>query len=501
MFIVSAVYSYSTAAAEINVEVFRSVKSSNSGRLFIGFKRDDEEEPRYYSESPEEKDEAIFAIDVDDWDQKSSVSLGSSTKGYPYSTLRDLPSGDWYVQALFDTNAIMADINAEGNTYSEAIKVEIPEEGELLLKLEISNRIPEEVLPEGDRYLQFVKMRSAILSKFWKTDMYLRAAVLLPSSYYDDPNRRYPVFLDVGGFRGRYHRVIEDEYEVDEFKDYWFGAETPQMIIVYLDGEAPLGDSYQINSAGNGPYGDATWDEFLPHLETKFRMIKTPQGRFISGCSTGGWVTMATILFRPDHFNGAWSLSPDSPDFHHFQLVDLYEDEFAYTNEYGHERPSQRTVTGETMYTIRQEVTMESVIGRGNTYLTSSGQWGGWNAIYGPRGEDGLPVPVWDQETGAIDKKVVAHWQKYDLNRYVSDNWSTLSAKLNGKLFFWMGDMDGSYLNNGLRSFEDTLQELTDPVSRAVFEWKAETDHCDFEIIDMRKKIINEMMIRYEKTK
>jgi S-formylglutathione hydrolase FrmB len=143
---------------------------------------------------------------------------------------------------------------------------------------------------------------------------------------------------------------------------------------------------------------------------------------------------------------------------------------------------------------------MESVMGRGNSYLTSSGQWGGWNAIYGPRDENGLPAPVWDQDSGIIDKSVADKWKKYDLTQYITDNWDTLSAKINGKLFFWMGDMDGFYLNNGLRSFEDAVQKLNDPVSRVVFEFLPETGHCDFEKIDMRKKIINEMMIRFEAT-
>src|SRR5207245_1908796 len=46
-------------------------------------------------------------------------------------------------------------------------------------------------------------------------------------------------------------------------------------------------DSYAVNSANNGPYGDAILQELMPYLEDRFRMIRAPWARVLTGGSTG----------------------------------------------------------------------------------------------------------------------------------------------------------------------------------------------------------------------
>ena len=41
--------------------------------------------------------------------------------------------------------------------------------------------------------------------------------------------------------------------------------------------------------------------------------------------------------------------------------------------------------------------------------------WCCWNAVFGPRGADGLPKPLWDGATGQIDRTVLERWKQYDL--------------------------------------------------------------------------------------
>src|SRR5690606_36917106 len=113
-------------------------------------------------------------------------------------------------------------------------------------------------------------------------------------------------------------------------------------------------------------------------------------------------------------------------------------------------RPSKRDIYGEPEFSIRKEVLSENVEGYSNSYVTSGGQWGAWNALYSPKGEDGLPKPIFDPITGKIDKQVAEHWKKYDLLEYVKANWAELGPKVQGKIHVWMGDMDNYYLNNSL---------------------------------------------------
>ena len=63
------------------------------------------------------------------------------------------------------------------------------------------------------------------------------------------------------------------------------------------------------------------------------------------------------------------------------------------------------------------------MLGRGNRWWLSGKDWCAWNAVFGPRGTDGLPKPLWDPKTGAIDRSVAEHWQQYDLRLVLTRNW------------------------------------------------------------------------------
>src|SRR5437660_4176116 len=214
------------------------------------------------------------------------------------------------------------------------------------------------------------------------------------------------------------------------------------MLLHHLDGPAPYGDPYQVNSANNRPYGDAVTRELIPHVEKKFRGVGRPYARVLDGTSTGGWVSLALQVFYPDFFNGAWSYAPDPVDFRAYELINIYKDDNAYVNRHGFERPSKRNVWGDTIYNVRHECQVENVLGRGNRWWVSGKDWCAWNAVFGPRGSDGLPKPLWDGKTGAIDRSVTEHWQKYDLRLVLTRNWKEIGPQLKGKLHICVGDAD-----------------------------------------------------------
>ena len=116
-----------------------------------------------------------------------------------------------------------------------------------------------------------------------------------------------------------------------------------------------------------------------------------------------------------------------------------------------------RQLNGDVIYTVRHEVQIENVLGPGDSWTMSGKDWGAWNAVFGPRGADGRPVPLWDPKTGKLDRGVVGHWQKYDLRRVLEQNWPALAPRLRGKLHIWVGDADDYFLNNGVRLLDGFL--------------------------------------------
>ena len=492
LFTMSQLLVKTATAKSVTVTISNLLEVQKEGRLYLIFSRSMEQEPRMYSAWPTKDIEPLFSKDLSGLSKGQIITFDTSTKGFPFDSLADLPAGKWYVQAIYDSYFLDSRINSPLNLYSDVVEYTSGASSDMSLALSLNQRLPKESLPDDDKFLKFVKMPSQKLSEFWGTDMYLRAGVILPNSYYDNPLKDFPVIFNVGGYHARYERA-QRLYEDEAFKQFWFESDTPQMVIVFLDGEAPLGDPYQIDSANNGPYGQATWQEFLPYLTKQFNLVDNANSRFVSGCSTGGWVSLALQTYYPDLFNGAWSFSADGVDFKYFQLIDIYQDENAFVNEHGMQRPSYRAKDGETIFSIKREIMMENQIGRNDSFIYSGGQWGGWNAVFGPKLEDGTPSTIWDPLTGKIDQSIAAQWTKYDLRLYTEKNWQTLGPKLQGKLNIWMGDMDNFYLNNAMHLYQEMLNTQKEPVSNAEFTWVRGAGHCDYKQVPMLKKIMTQM--------
>ncbi len=448
------------------------------GRLFVILNSTAEREPRFGIGWADPKADPFFAKDIFGWNGKAALSFGEEAIGFPIESINKLAPGAYYAQALYDVDTTFSFINAPGNFYSAPMKIEIAAGGKQSFRLTLDQRIPEEQLPQDTEYVKYVRIQSRLLSEFWKKPMYLRAAAILPKGYEQEPQRRYPVRYTIGGYHSRYTNAERMMREGSSFRNDWLSDECPRMLLVHLDGEAPFGDSYQVNSANNGPYGDATIQELIPQIEKKFRALATPQSRFLEGGSTGGWVALALQIFYPDFFNGAWSFCADGVDFRYFQLVNVYSDDNAFVNEHGYERPSMRDTDGEPRFSMRHEMMMERVLGRGNTFVTSGGQWGAWNAVYSPRATNGWPQAIWDSWTGKIDHQIAEAWRPYDLREVLANNWPQLGPKLQGKLHIWMGDMDNFYLNNAMRLLEKFLNETQNPKSDARLFFAPGEGHC-----------------------
>ncbi len=225
-------------------------------------------------------------------------------------------------------------------------------------------------------------------------------------------------------------------------------------------------DSYAVNSANNGPFGDAIMTELIPYIEEHYRVIREPYARVLTGGSTGGWESLALQVFHPKFFGGTWTLYPDPVDFTRYQLIDIYNDNNAFLAP-GYdapipERPMRRTPEGQIETTMRQLSQLEEVLG---SHGRSGQQLEAWEAVYGPVGADGYPKPLWDKLTGRIDPVVAAYMRDhgYDLRYYMETNWATLGPQLAGKLHIYCGDMDHFYLNLAVYKLEEFLRRANPP--------------------------------------
>jgi hypothetical protein len=455
---VSPATSPNPAAWQFEVTMKRGLApSAKDGRLFVILARMKDPEPRLTLDRTGLDAPQVLARDLKGFGPGAVAVADAGAFAFPITSLAGVPAGDYFAQALFDSNADLHLRDAPGNLYSKPKKIHFDPAQGGDWKLELKEQVPAEQLPAETAQIKFVEIQSKLLSDFYSRPIFLRAGIILPRDYERDSSRRYPLWVRIGGLDTRYTDVLNAMEKKSEFAQTWQADDTPRLILLQLDGAGPNGDPYYVNSANNGPFGDALVQELIPQVEIGFRALSQPRARFLSGVSTGGWVSFALQVFYPDFFNGTWSSCPDPVDFRALELVNIYQDTNAYVNRYGNERPSERNLNGDVKLTMRREVGVENMLGRRNSYTLSGEQWGDWNAVFGPRGADGLPVPLWDPQTGKINHAVAEQWKKYDLRLVLEQNWTTLGPKLRGKIHIAAGEADGYFLNNAVHLLDKFL--------------------------------------------
>ena len=426
-------------------------------------------EPRFLIGRAGSRAVPTLGVDAPPLEPGDRVTVGASGAAFPLETLRDLPADEYRVQAVLATNPDIRRAGAPGNLYGDVRLIELDPERPTAVQLRLTRRIPDERLPDDTELLRFVRIRSERLSAFHGRPIHLRAGVILPPGHDEDAARRYPLRVRIGGYGARYTGVRRMMRPGSRFRTAWLDPDAPRFVLLHLDGAGPYGDPYQVDSANSGPYGAAVTEELIPWVEERFRAGGSAGARVLDGGSTGGWVALALQILYPDFFGGAWASCPDSVDFRAFQLVDVYRGGNAYVDGEGRELPSARNLDGSTRFTMRHELRMENVLGHGDSWTRSGGQWGAWNAVYGPRGADGLPVPLWDPASGEIDTEVTTHWERYDLRLVLERGWDTLAPKLRGRLNIWVGDMDDYFLDGAVRRLDAFLQGRPSIEARIVY--------------------------------
>jgi len=496
----------------------RSAQSLD-GRLLLLLSSDPSAEPRMQvNDTP--LSQMVFGIDVDGMAPGQAVEVDDAAFGYPVRYLHDVPPGDYIVQVVLhryetfhrsDGHIVKLPMDrgegqhwnlAPGNLYSTPRKVRVGGSGDSIA-IELTQEIAPISDPPDTPWIRHIRIQSRLLTEFWGRPMFLSANILVPQGFDTHPNARYPLAIfedhfnaDFGGFRttppdpdlkpdyserfhiSGYNRIQQEE--AYKFYQQWSGPNFPRLLVVQINhANQYYDDSYAVNSANLGPYGDAIETELIPAIEQKFRAIGQGWARFVYGGSTGGWEAMAVQVFYPDHYNGAFIACPDPVDFRAYTTVNLYKDRNAFYLEGAHARilqPAMRDYLGHTLATVQGMNQYELALG---SHARSGEQFDIWQAVFGPVGKDGYPQPIFDKVTGEIDKTVAAYWKEhYDLSAILQRDWPKLGPKLRGKLHVYCGSADTYFLNSAVYYLEDFLKETSNPPYEGEVKYGDRAEHC-----------------------
>jgi len=491
------------------------------GRVILLLSHDLTREPRSHVAPNEALDSPyLFGLNVDGLTSSKPAVINDTAFGWPARKLSTLAPGDYLVQAVLNRYETfhLADgrvlklppdqgegqqwATKPGNLYSTAMRLHVDAKHPARANLVLSNEVGPISRKQDTEFVRHMRIRSELLSRFWGRDVYLGAHVLLPKDFDAHPQARYPLMVfhghypdDISEFRTtppdpdlkpdystRFHLAgynLVQQQEAYAFYQKWISPGFPRFLVIEIEHANPyFDDSYAVNSANLGPYGDAINQELIPEVERRFRGLAAGWARFTYGGSTGGWEALATQVFYPDMYNGAFAACPDPIDFRAYTLVNLYADKNAYVLQGDAstvERPAFRNYLGEVFATQRDANYMELAQGDRSR---SGGQYDVWQAVYGPVGDDGYPKPIFDKVTGAIDPAVASYWKDhFDLSHIIERDWATLAPKLKGKIHIYVGSADNYYLTDAVYFAQERLESLK-PAYGGEVAYGERAEHC-----------------------
>jgi hypothetical protein len=408
---------------------------------------------------------AIAAQEVARLEPSDTVALDADVTAFP-TAFSQLKSGRYAVQAVLDRDhSYNYTGRGPGDLVSGVVELDLPGGAAELLTLataipETDPRRPLSNVPAALREsyaaaeadIHPIDFASPALSRFWGRPVVLRGWVVIPPRYAANPGKRYPTVYYTQGFGGSLRSLHDGAVaRWDEMKS----GKTPPMIWVAVDQSSPAGTSEFVNSVNNGPWGEALTAELIPDLERRYRMDAKPAGRLLTGHSSGGWAALWLQVNYPKLFGGAWPTAPDPSDFHDFLGIDFYAPGAnAYRKPDGTPWPLARD-KGEMLVSVEDFTRREVVVGE------YGGQMASFEWVFSPRGANGLPIPVFDRTTGAVDPAVIAYWKEhYDVAERLRRHWPELRRDLDGKIHLTVGTADNFSLDGAARRLEATMKGL-----------------------------------------
>lgn len=197
---------------------------AQDGRLLLMLANNNKTEPRFQI-TDALTTQLVFGADVEGMKPGEQVTVDATAFGYPVQNVKDIPAGEYYVQALlnrYETFTLktghtvkLPPDKGEGqqwnmkpdNFYSEPVKIFIDPAKGGTFEITMNKKIPPVAEPRSTKYIRHIKIQSKLLTEWWGRPMYLGAFVLVPEGFDEHPEARYPLMIyhghfpsDFGGF-------------------------------------------------------------------------------------------------------------------------------------------------------------------------------------------------------------------------------------------------------------------------------------------------------------
>lgn len=248
-----------------------------TGRLYVFLSKRSAGEPRFGPSwfNPE----PFFGLDVRAMKPGETRTVDAAADACPVN-LAKIPQGKYRVQALLDHDFYLSNhARGVGNFYSEVQSIHLDPASSGTIDLRLDRIVKPRKFAES-KWVKQISRRSKLLTKFHDREVIDRVAVALPASYYDEPQRRYPVIYIISGFGGTHGSMSRSYASPRAAKKGEI-----EFIRVLLDGQCKWGHHVYANSATNGPRGDALVREMIPHVDETFRTVAASTARFVTGHS------------------------------------------------------------------------------------------------------------------------------------------------------------------------------------------------------------------------
>jgi S-formylglutathione hydrolase FrmB len=435
----------------IHVRLSKEVHPRTSGRLLVLLSKGTG------------KDRLAFGmVPVDTWVAAREVSalmpgedgvdIDADDLAFPSGFSR-VPPGDYQIQAFLDVNHSYAyggvrpgDLFSKPHTLT-GWRPDASESIVLSLDQEVARTEPALSLS-----IQPIKFQSPALTAFWGRPIDITGYVILPPSYSMSTRTTYPTVYWTHGFGGTLTAIARG---AEQRAKLMASKDLPEMIWVFLNESFPTGTVEFADSVNNGPWGFALTRELIPDLERRYRMDGKPNGRFLTGHSSGGWATLWLQVSYPAIFGGTWSTAPDPSDFRSFTGPDIYA---PHANVYRKADGSSWMlvrVDGRDVVSLENYAKLEAVLG------DYGGQFASFEWVFSPKGIDGRPMPLFDRATGDVYPDVAEYWgSHYDIARKITREWHRIGKDLRGKIHVIVGGADTFHLDEPARFLEGELRRL-----------------------------------------